>query len=520
MSKKQMTVQELSLKLDGMPEAQANFMKKCAEMMVDIINKSNEGLMTDTEFAEKMKEALKPFEGVENESLKSLVADNKEALKLIASLGEEIAKMKQKGISTDFISKFDESFNEMWESEKFKKFAYENGAPAKGFVIKDVSLSGNYDGSVMLTEQSNVVVSRATDKRDHIRNHTTVLQGDPEKPYFGFQEIYEVDRNARYVSENGMLPESSFKVREATAEVKRVGTYFKMSKRMLKSRVYVRSFILNKIVSAVLMAEDFGILFGDGSGDNLKGITTYEGVIPVEKILKDAIVSIAAGGFEAVEKAKNGVIVTLAKPNDLIMEGLKIIVAGATTATDLNGTFDVIKLNDTQLLLEGVTYTEDMATEAANLTAKIHNGLYQSIEEPNSIDALEAAVAVMTYAEYEPTVLMLNPLTITAIKSEKATDGNRLDVVKDIRGNMVIGNLTVVPNKDIPMGKYFLGDMNNGANIVDYTPLTLEWADDVNTKLKNQIVLMAQEELIVPVFCPWAFSYGKLSDLKDALKKA
>lgn len=520
---KKVTIQDLGLKFDTMPEAQRGFMEKCAEMICDIVNKSNEGVISEADFVERMKTALEPFKGINGVDVQQLVADHTTALATIKSLGEEIEKLKQKGISTDFISRFDESFNAMYDSEKFQKFAFENGAPAKGFVMKDISLGGNYTGSTMLTEQSDIVVTRAVDKRDHIRNHATVLQGDPEKPYFGYQEIYDVDRNARYVSENGMLPESSFKVREATAEVKRAGTHFKLSKRMLKSRVYVRSFILNKIVAAVRMSEDFGILFGDGSGDNLKGITTYEGVTAVEKIINTALFSVAAGGVESIEKVDNGVLITLEKPNDLLMEGLKVVASGATKNTALNGTFDVIKYNDTTILFEGVTLTSDadadLKADAAALALSFKNGLYQSIESPNSVDALQAAVAVMTFAEYAPTILMLNNLTITAISCEKATDGNRLDVVRDMNGNLVIGGLTVVPCKDIPMGKYFLGDLNNGAFIVDYTPLTLEWTDDVNTKLKNQVVLMAQEELIVPVMCPWAFSYGNIKDLKTALKK-
>ena len=522
---KKVTVADLGLKFDGMPEAQSAFLSKCAEMVCNAVNESNSGLLTAEQFTEKMNEALKPFQGVNNESVQSLVKENKELTAIVKNLGEEIEKMKQKGISTDFVSKFDDSFNEMYDSEKFQKFVFENGAPAKGFVIKDISLASNYTGSTMLTEQSGIVVSAASDKKDHIRNHTTVLQGDPEKPYFGYQEIYDVDRNVRYVSENGSLPESSFKVREATAEVKRAGTHFKMSKRMLKSRVYVRSFILNRIVGAVRMAEDFGILFGDGSGDTLKGITRYAGVKGVETVIDTAITSVAAGNITAADAVANGVVITLKTPDDLIMEGLKIVTSGATTNTGLNGTFDVIKLNDTQILLEGASFT-DSSTEAqktadiAALKADVKNGLYQAIESPNTYDCLEAAVAVMTYAEYEPSILLVNPLTITAMKAEKDTTGNRLDVVRDLKGNILVGNIPIVPCKDVPMGKYFIGDFNNGANIIDYTPLTLEWADDVNTKLKNQVVLMAQEELIVPVFMPWAFAYGKLSDLKTALKKS
>lgn len=521
-----MTVEDLGLKFDGMPEAQSAFLRKCAEMVVMVVNKSNEGRIDDKEFTEKMNEAIKPFKDIDNESFKSLVKENEELQALTKSLGEKIAKLEEKGISTDFISRFEESFNEMYDSESFQKFAFQHGASAKGFVLKDISLTQNYTGDsrVMLTGQSNDVVTQARDKQAHIRDYAVVLTGDPEQTSIAYQEIYDVDRNARYVSENGMLPESMVKIREKSSEVKRAGTHFRISKRMLKSRVYIRSFILNMAVEAVRNNEDFGILYGDGTGDNLLGITCYEGVTPVEKILTDNIVSIPVGGIKSIEAVGNGVLIHLDKPYDLIRDGFKIVVSGAVTSTALNGIFDVIRQNDTTILLMGAKLNEDATDEqnkadAAAMKADIRNGLYKSIEAPNSIDALQAAVAVMTYAQFRPTILALNPLTITAISCEKATDGNRLDVVRDVNGNLRVGNLTVVPNTDIPMGHYFLGDFRNGAKIVDYTAMTLEWADDVNCKLKNQVVLICQEELILLVECPWAFSYGKLSDLIAALKK-
>ena len=43
------------------------------------------------------------------------------------------------------------------------------------------------------------------------------------------------------------------------------------------------------------MAEDFQIMFGDGTGDNLKGITKYDGVKCVSDIITDAVVSGEAG---------------------------------------------------------------------------------------------------------------------------------------------------------------------------------------------------------------------------------
>lgn len=70
------------------------------------------------------------------------------------------------------------------------------------------------------------------------------------------------------------------------------------------------------------------------------------------------------------------------------------------------------------------------------------------------------------------------------------------------------------------VGKYFAGDMVNGCSLIDYTALSIEFADDVNTKLKNMTTVMIQEEVMMPVYMPWAFAYGDLDDVLNAIKKA
>lgn len=517
-------LESLGLKTAGLPDEQKQFINLIVSGITEVINKSNEGAITEADLTKRLQDLNRTIKSSDVEGLDELKKDNEDLIKQVKNLAGALEKLQKKGVGISFVEKFDETFNAMYDSPKFQDFINGKEKSVNGFSFKDISLTDNFTSTnrVTLTGDTGKVVSRATDRRTHIRDYATIIPCDPEHPIAAWQEIYDLDRNARYVSENGSLPESSFKIREHTSEVKRAGHYFKMSKRMLKSRVYVRSFILNKIVSGVLMAEDFGILYGDGTGDNLKGITTYEGVLPVEKIISDSIITGAAGEVESVKNVENGILVTFTKPYDLLVEGLKITFAGATTNTVLNDTFDVIKANDKQILLEGITLTDtaDAATtDAAALTFKVNNGAFKSIESPNSIDALETAVAVMTYAQFTPSVIVLNPITMNSILAEKATDGNRLDILRDINtGAPVIGGLPVKISTLIPAGKYFLGDFNEGANIYDYTPLTVEWADDVETKLKNQIVLIAQEELIVPVFCPWAFSYGSLSALKTAIK--
>lgn len=513
----------VGIKTKSLPDEQKEFVSALIGAFTDAINKSIDGYLDSA----ALKEALKPFESADGVTIETLSKENKELVTQVKNLAEALDKMKNRGIGLDFISKYNERFEEMYNSPKFQDFINDREKTSGAFAFKDVSLTGNVvaGGTVTMTQQSDRVVSQATDKKLHVRNFATVLPGDPEFPIFAFQQIYKVDRNARYVPENGVLPESSISIKEETAQVSRVGHHFKLSKRALKCKTYLRGYVMNCLISGVRDAEDFAILFGDGSGDNLKGITRYEGVKAVESIINDTIFSVAAGGVTSIEKVDNGLIVELKEPDDLLIEGLKVTGSGAVTNTSLNATFDVIKVNDRRIFLEGATLAAAntdalLGADVAALKLTFKNGAYQSIESPNSIDALETAISVMTYAQFVPTVLVLNPITINAIRCEKATDGNRLEVVKDINGNPVIGGLRVVPYSGIPVGKYFLGDMQRGAQIIDYTPLTVEWADDVNTKLKNQVVLLAQAEEIVPVFCPWAFAYGSISALKTAIKKS
>lgn len=501
----------------NLPDEQREFIDTLVGSFTDTINKANEGVLDN----EALTKALEPL-NKQAEAFAEVAKENAELVAQVKSLSEAIDKMKKNGIGVEQANAFKEAFDQMYDSQKFQDFLNNNEKSATGYEFKDISLTSNFNTPYALAKPTDIVVSRVSFNQLHVRDFATVLPGDPTYPVFPFQQIYDVDRNARYVSENGMLPEGSFKVKESSAEVKRVGMYFKLSKRALKCRQYLQGYVFNCLLSGVRDAEDYGILFGNGSGDNLLGITRCDGVKSVEDIISTSVYTVSAGGVKSLTKDDKGnVIVEFAAVNDMLMDGMKITFAGATQNTGLNSTFDVVKLNDKQIMLEKPTIADatKFTTDAPLLTATIKHGAYKSVESPNSIDALETAVAVMTYDRYVPSVLVLNPITLNAIRTEKATDGNRLDVVKDMNGNPIIAGLRVVPSVKIPAGKYFIGDMNKGAQIIDYTPLTAEWKDDVDTALKNQVVLLAQSELILPVFCPWAFSYGSISALKTAITK-
>ena len=519
------TVSDFNLKTDGLPAEQKAFMENIVGMMCEVVNKSLEGIASPDEVSKQFDDINKLLKSNDNEKFQQLVKDNEELVAQVKTLGESIEKMKQKGLSMNAINKFDEKLNEMLDSEKFRDFA--EGKTRKsgefdGFSLKDVvSMTDNYTGDLLITQQQKRVVTQVANKKLHMRDVLTTLTADPAYPQLAYAQVYAFNRNARFVTENGRLPESSIKVKEIQTGTKRLGTHIRISKRMLKSRVYIRSYILNMLPEAVWMAEDWNILFGDGNGENLLGIINNTGVTSVEKIISTAIVTGAAGAVKAITgyNGDKDVIVEFAEPQDLILDGMSITFAGAAVLTELNKTHALVKMEDGRILIPGVAFS-GAETATDKMTFSVHEAGFKNIEEPNSEDVVKTAFAAMTYAQYFPNAIILNPMTVNGMESEKDTTGRNLGIVKMVDGVKYIAGRPIIEYGGILPGKYLLGDFNQAANLVDYTTLTLEWAEDVETKLCNEVVLMAQEEVIFPIYMPWAFAYGDLAALKTAITKA
>jgi hypothetical protein len=511
---------------EELKKQQEEFLAKMESKMQSIVDNAIKGVITKEDVTAQVNEAIKAFEG---EFKVKASEEVNELAKQVKTLGENIAKMKSYGFTNENISQFAAKVDEMMESEQYKNFVANRCKSTGRFdnlTMKDVSMTNDYQGNVLIAQQSDRIVSQVGHNKQHMKDVITTLDIEPEHTSIAYTQIYHVDRNARYAAENGTLPESSFKIKEMTAGLNRVGHHIRISKRMLKSRAYVRSFILNLMPEAVFNAMDAQILFGDGSGENPLGITRYEGVLPVETIISTAIYTGAAGSVDSIESRANntGIVVVLKDPIDIMRDGMQITFGASDSSISyknaLNGqTFEVIKETDTRLIIDGVAYSgEEAHPELISFT--INHGAFKSVETPNSQDALEAAVAVMTYGEFVPSAIVINPITLFQMLTEKDTTGRRLEFVKDAFGNLVVGGVPVISTNAVPTGKYFIGDFRNGVNLVTYTQLNIEFVEGVDEKLRNQTVCIAQMELMMPVYCPWAFAYGSVSALKTALTKA
>ncbi|MBD5360724.1 MAG: phage major capsid protein [Bacteroides sp.] len=519
------------IKTANLPDEQKAFVNALTGGFADLINKSNAGLIDNEQFTAGLEKLGNQMSTKRIEELESLRKENADMITQIKSIGESIEKLQRKGLSLDTINKFDERLNEMFESEKFQDFVSgktRKSGQFEGFSLKEaetapVSMTDNYEGTLLITQQQNRVVSPIAKKPLHMREIVTVLAGDPANPNLAFAQCDWMDRNARYVSENGRLPKSSLKFKEQNYSTKRLGTYLALSKRMLKSRVYVRSWVLAMLPEAVRMAEDWNILFGDGNGENLLGIVNHKGVESVEKIVTGALVEGKAGSVMSITPYNNkqDTLIEFTNPQPMILDGMQITIENASAASGLNKTHALVKMNDRQILIVGAALdAEEAESTVAAVTWKVNNGAFKSIEAPNSGDVVDTAFAVMTYGQYFPNAIVLNPITVNAIRSEKDALGRSLDLIKTVNGVNYIASRPIIEYTGIQPGKYLLGDFSpNGCAIVDYTAMTLEWASDVEYILSNEVALIAQEEVIFPVYQPWAYAYGDLAALKAAITK-
>lgn len=507
------------------PEEEA-FMKKNAEIICNIVNKATTGLLSkddiNREFETlktKLDESVK-----DNENLKKA---NEDLEKIVKNLSDTIEKAKQRGVSPLTSNKFIDSFEKMVDSQKLKNFidgVEKASGWFDGFSKKEITaisgIENNYTGDDLLTRQSNVIANPFSQPRNSIRNFIKTIEGDPQHPDFTYLRVKSFDRNARYVTENGRLSQSNLEFEECRCTIRRVGSFFDISKNLLLARLQLRAFLVAQIPGIIEQSENSAVLFGDGQKSQLQGIVNIPGVTSIESQITGTIVSGAAGNIVSVSKYANGrsCLVEFKTPISKAQSSMMIKFTGAAVNTSLNTVHPIIKLNDRQVIVEGAAYSGEESA-LATMTYAINHASFKSVDAPNSEDVVNAIYACLSFAQYRPNCIALNPLTLFAMETEKDTMGRKLDIVKTEGGVKKVGVLPVIELDDVPVGKYLAGDFQNGANLYDYTNLEMQFVEDAETVLYNMVRLVFQEQLGLVVYMPWAFAYGDLNELKEAITK-
>ncbi|WP_421809057.1 phage major capsid protein [Flagellimonas sp.] len=485
----------------------AEFKEEFKQLMQD----SKSGVISEEAFNTKFDELSKKLENFDPEAYKKFQETLEGYEEKLKAQGTEIKKLKDGGTLGKGNS-LKEKLEEVVKSDDFKEFVESGGKKKASFSLKAVSVTDDYTGTslVHITSRDSRVVDHPQVQRLNIRDLLTVMPAD--LPYLAFIEVYDWDRQVGVNTENGELAESSFKIREATVDAKRIGTHVPISKRMIKSAAFVVNHLAQRLPAQVRYYEDFQLLHGDGAGNNVSGIFKVASDFAT---LIDTALTGSAGAVASVASYDGGAkaIVTFAA-NQLINNGDKITFANATH-TGYNAEFIAKVISPKQILIDK-SYTAEADTSA--WTFSVSSPFKDAIDAAQEIDVLKVAKTLVTVQEYTANGIVLNPVDATKIETLKGTDEHYIDVQRLENGVLTIGGVPVVETTAMPAGKFVVGDWAMAAALGQFSELTLEFSESTQEKLKNSVEAIIQEEVLFPIYNKYMFVTGDFTTGKAALE--
>ena len=483
----------------------------------ETIEKLNSEFLTLKEFTEEIKEIAKK-QALEIDSLKAPAMpdvrtklNREEQIKLLITSGlysKEFSEFKGKGYKGG-------SAKMTLDNDESGKIQLIDVASANE-VQKTVIPITDHTGSVMISEVSNIVRDDTPIRKKHVRDLLSV-SSTASAQIVGGQVTDWTDAltlGATVLSENETAPESQFKSEEQTWGLKRIANSMRVSKRWLKVNglQWVIDHVLARLPDATYNVEDDQLLFGDGVGDNVVGLVEQAQAFDLtpETYIAGAISSVATynGGLQAM--------VTFAAAHN-ILNGDDLVIANAVEAT-YNATHTaVIVRNATQVIID-VAYVAEADTSV--WTDSSQSIFYHDIDNAQEYDVLAVTEDIQEAKEFTVTAHVVNTQQEIQMGLLKATDANYLNIQKDNNGRVVgVNGKPIAVTNAVPAGRFFSGDFSrNGVELREFTPFNIQFAEGPDEIKKNEFVIIVEEEIIYPIYNPFAFIYGKFADAKTELE--
>lgn len=532
-----LTEENMTALLDKVKSTQVDEITKARTDFNDAIK----GMVKEAELAEKIKQFTDEELTAIKETMKNMGIANAELKDIVKTQGTELEGFKEKGFIVQmgakqnpvtFKEKMAALLTGIFKSDDYKNFEKNNFVGGtqqytlgeKGEVIekskydevreKAVGVTADHTGTVLISEISGNVRDIPL-RKTHIRNLMTV------RPTSGASivapEVTDYTdaftAGATMLAENTEAQTSVFKTKENTWSVKRIARAMEISKRYFKTNGlgWVVNWILSRLPDQLQFVEDFQLLFGDGAGNNVSGLA------------KNAQSLTLSGSFVATNFASHATynggtqtLVTFAAAHGL-RNGDNLTLANTTGGT-YNGTYTNVIVVDTKTVLINKAYSADVNV-AANWTGSWTSYWYNSIDNAQEFDVISVAKAYLAAGEYEATGCVLHSNTAEKIGLLKDLQAAYIGVSRDAAGRMNISAMPIAVTNAIPAGHFIVGDFQRACEIAEYTPLTVQLSEDTTDKKKNQITVIAEEEIIFPLYNPYWFVYGKFADAITAIEK-
>lgn len=378
--------------------------------------------------------------------------------------------------------------------------------------------TSDHTGNVMISEISDIVRDDTPTRMSHVRDLLNVSMTDQAQIVAG--QVYSftdaLTLGAVMLAENAEAPESVFKSKEQTWTLKRIANSMRISKRTIKVNglKWVMDKVLAKLPDATLFVEDVQLLFGDNVGNNVQGLANDAQAFNLTPN------TYSASAFASVATYNSGTqaLITFAAVHGM-KNGDNLIIANATEAT-YNATHASVEvINTTQVIID-LTFVTEADTSA--WTGSSQSPFYLGIDLAQEYDVLAVADAGLEAGEYTNTGFVIHPSQGTQIGLLKDTQGNYLNLSKDSSGRITgVNGKPVAYTTAMPYGKWLNGDFSrNGVELKEFTPLNIQFVEDVGSVKKNEIVIVIEEEIIFPIYNPFWFTFGKFSTAKTQLETA
>ena len=330
-----------------------------------------------------MNEELKgQLDGISKSIDAKIEKSNSDVVNNVVEKANEIVKSEVSGMATKLNERLDAmevANKKQFNSQKKVTFksalqeALDNGAVegiAKGnsrsasFELKaDMTVAADFTGEVIPADR---VPGYKFDPTRPVHVRQLLATGSTQSDVVRYVKESGYSNGAAATAEGTTLGQSDFDMTAADANVRKIGTYFRISEEMLADTPQLTSYLSARAPEKLLEVEDTQILSGDGTGANLSGIITDAA---------DFDVSASGAFYQSVESANE----------------FDVIVAALNQLSLLNYSADCIMLNPTDfnkiLLLKDSTnkYLKD----------QVYNGLQPSFSGVKVIQ--NTAIAAGTF---------------------------------------------------------------------------------------------------------------------------
>ena len=166
--------------------------------------------------------------------------------------------------------------DELIESLNEKTEALKNISKARGSLIlnlkadRDMTEGNSYTGEVIAPTRVPGFIYDPT-RPVHIRS--LIKRGSTTSNSIRFISETAFDNQATPVVEGAQFPQSDFTMGVTNTPVQKIGVFFKVTEEMLEDTIGLAAYISQRGVAKFLNVEDAQLLYGVGTGANLKGVT-------------------------------------------------------------------------------------------------------------------------------------------------------------------------------------------------------------------------------------------------------